>query len=207
MIILLTAIIFFVGYFIGSVPFAVIVSKIYGVSILKEGSFNAGATNVRRVIGKTAARIVFFLDFSKPIIAILLIKALILLHNNDSSVLNLSDKKDLLCSLVFLGAFLGHNFSIFLKFKGGKGVATTMGGFAILIPNLLAVALIVWLCVFFITRYVSLASILFAITIPVLCVFFASTPNLVSSLIISIIILLRHSGNIKRLLKKEEYRF
>lgn len=188
-----------VGYILGSISFAVIISKFYGINILKAGSGSPGATNVKRVVGKTAGNLVFLLDCLKGVIATAW--PLIFLNQTENLSFYLS-----LTGLI--AAVLGHNFSIFLKFQGGKGIATTMGGILILMPWSLLIGLIIWLIIFYSTRYVSLASILFGLSLPMSAIFIhTSNAKIILSLILAILILIRHQPNIKRLLNGTENRF
>lgn len=188
-----------VGYILGSISFAVIISKFYGINILKAGSGSPGATNVKRVVGKTAGNLVFLLDCLKGVIATAW--PLIFLNQTENLSFYLS-----LTGLI--AAVLGHNFSIFLKFQGGKGIATTMGGILILMPWSLLIGLIIWLIIFYSTRYVSLASILFGLSLPMSAIFIhTSNAKIALSLLLAILILIRHQPNIKRLLNGTENRF
>lgn len=188
-----------VGYILGSISFAVIISKFYGINILKAGSGSPGATNVKRVVGKTPGNVVFLLDFLKGTIATAWPLLFLDLGENLSFYLSLTG---------LVAAVLGHNFSLFLKFRGGKGIATTMGGILILMPWALLIGVIIWLIIFYSTRYVSLASILFGLSLPISTLFFqASNPQIALSLLLAILILIRHQPNIKRLLKGTESRF
>lgn len=187
-----------IGYFLGSISFAVIISKFYGIDILKAGSGSPGATNVKRVVGKTAGNLVFALDFLKGTLATAW--PLIFSLGDDMSFY--------LCLSGLIAAVIGHNFSIFLKFKGGKGIATTMGGILILMPYSLVIGLVIWLLAFYTTRYVSLASILFGCSLPISAIMFQlSKAQMGLSIVLTILIIIRHRPNIKRLLNGTENRF
>lgn len=150
---------FLAGYFWGSLLWSAMICQLKGKNIFQLGSGNAGATNVRRVLGPLWARVVFCLDFLKGALAALV-------------PLLLFDKEAGLgfALAAFMGAILGHSFSIFYKFKGGKAVATTMGGLCILAPLVLLGGAFVWLGVFYSLRYVSVASMAFGISLPLLSI-------------------------------------
>lgn len=197
-ILIIFLIIALINYVLGSISFAVIISKMHGVDILKEGSGSPGATNVKRVIGKRAGNLVFILDFMKGLIATAW--PLVFIHYGDwTFYLQLTG---------LIAAVLGHSFSIFLKFRGGKGIATTMGGILILIPYAFFIGIAIWAIIFYSTRYVSLASIAFGLSLPITTFLFSNfNGKIVLSGILSLIIFIRHIPNIKRLLKGTESRF
>ncbi len=189
------------GYLVGSIPFAYLVARHYGVDILAEGSGNPGATNVKRAVGKGPGNLVFVLDFLKGLFAALWP----LLAAGDG------EPVALVAAIVALAAaILGHSFPVFLKFRGGKGVATTMGGLAAIMPWVVVVGLVAWLVVFFLFRYVSLASLAFALTLPFSVVALSDDPDrllLFFSIAITVLIFYRHRSNIARLLEGTEHRF
>ncbi len=153
------------GYLIGSVNFAVLVAKKHGVDILKEGSGNPGATNVKRVLGKGPGNLVFGLDVLKGAVGTglcLILVKFIDVPNADEIIFRLSVAG-------FAGTLLGHCFSCFLKFKGGKGVASTIGGLLVLLPIPILIGAILWLTAFALTRYVSVASLLLGVSLPLSC--------------------------------------
>lgn len=187
-----------VGYICGSISFAVIICRIHGIDIFNAGSGSAGATNVRRVLGKKAGNMVFILDFTKGVIA----TAWPFLF------LNIENLNFYLGLTGLVSAVLGHSFSIFLKFRGGKGIATTMGGILILMPLALLVGLIFWIIIFYTTRYVSLASIIFALSLPITAFLLNETKErIILGIILALLILIRHRTNIKRLMQGTENRF
>ena len=189
-----------IGYFIGSINFAVLVAKYKGLDLFSLGSGNPGATNVKRTMGAFWGNTVFLLDFSKGYLAVFLTQYLLVLEG-----LNY----DLLGVLGLLGAILGHSFSIFLKFRGGKGVATTMGGLLALMPWVLVLGLVAWLIVFFSSRVVAMASIVFAISLPISFYFLHDLPDVRWSfcIVLAILIVVRHYSNIQRLLSGKEHDF
>jgi glycerol-3-phosphate acyltransferase PlsY len=146
-----------IGYLLGSIPFGVLVAKKYGVDIYEVGSGNPGATNVLRQIGKTAGYSVFILDFLKGLIATVWFLLPIFSFSGDITL-----------GLWGLpAAVLGHTLPLFAKFRGGKGVATAMGGLLGVMPVCLLIGLVCWVVIFFSTRYVAVASIGFGASLPV----------------------------------------
>ncbi|MDR1458207.1 MAG: glycerol-3-phosphate 1-O-acyltransferase PlsY [Puniceicoccales bacterium] len=188
------------GYVIGSIPFAVIISRMNGVNILKVNSGNPGATNVRRSVGKWAGNTVFILDFLKGFIPTALVQYVFLSKYKDFTT-NLN--------LVLIGGLiLGHNFSIFLKFRGGKGIATTMGGLLAIMPGCFGIGILTWLVIFKATRFVSLASISFVVSLPLTSYLFGySNKAIIFCIVLMVIAILKHKSNIKRLWEGTEYRF
>lgn len=187
-----------IGYLFGSLSFAVWIAKAKGVDILKEGSGNPGATNVKRVLGKKAGNTVFFLDFLKGCAAV----GLGLWIAGDPGGIAGA-----------VGAVLGHSASVFIGFRGGKGVAVTMGALLVLMPIVLLTGLLIWVVTFYTSRYVSLASILFAISLPVTALALnaagcsVSRPLVVFAGVIAALIVVRHRSNLVRLIKGEEHKF
>ena len=189
-----------IGYLLGSINFAVLVAKYKGLDLFSLGSGNPGATNVKRTMGALWGNTVFLLDFSKGYLAVFLTQSILVLEG-----LNY----DLLGILGLLGAILGHSFSIFLKFRGGKGVATTMGGLLALMPWVLVLGLVAWSIVFFSTRVVAMASIVFAISLPISFYFLHDLPDVrwIFCIVLAILIVVRHYSNIQRLLSGKEHDF
>ena len=193
----------FLGAFLlGSIPNGFLVAKSKGIDIRQHGSRNIGATNVLRVLGKTAGYTVFALDALKGVLAVLL-----------GGWLTKGEPNHLGPILGGIGCILGHNFTPWLGFKGGKGVATTAGVLlTIFHPSVLLVVLGVWLLFFYSTRYVSVASVTAAIAIPVAVWFLVvrrdthGTPLLIFSLVICLLVVLRHRPNITRLFQGTEPR-
>jgi acyl phosphate:glycerol-3-phosphate acyltransferase len=194
-----------VGYLLGSIPFGVIVAKRYGVDIFSVGSGNPGATNVLRSVGKPAGYVVFFLDFLKGLIAVTWFLFPWVSFSGDSTL-----------GLWGLpGAVLGHTYPIFSSFRGGKGVATTMGGLLGVMPGCLIIGLVTWVIIFFSTRYVALASIGFGVSLPVCAIVNVwSNPDhssvigtIALAFVIMVWIIWRHRSNIVRLRDGTENRF
>jgi acyl phosphate:glycerol-3-phosphate acyltransferase len=201
------------GYLLGSVNFAVLVAKKHGVDILKEGSGNPGATNVKRVLGKGPGNIVFALDALKGFVG----AGLPHLFLKFDSKVPVSDALQILyfaCVAGFVGTLLGHCFSCFLKFKGGKGVASTIGGLLVLLPVPILIGAAIWGLVFLTSRYVSLASIALGVSLPLSCwllPLFTSLkfgqPEFWFAAAIAAFNVWTHRSNIGRLLTGTENRF
>lgn len=196
-----------VSYLLGSIPTAYLYGKLAkGIDIRKQGSGNVGATNALRVLGTPAGVFVLFIDMLKGILPVIFIGNYLL----DRGV-NIAP--DLLRILIGIGAIIGHNWTIFLEFKGGKGVATTFGvliGFAFAIPGFALILLLVifsWVLTFAICRIVSLSSIISGIAFPVCMILFKpSAVLIIFSILIMCFIIIRHTANIKRLLQGKEAR-
>ena len=211
------------GYLLGAIPFGWLVARAHGINIFEHGSKSPGATNVKRVLGKKAGNTVFALDAIKGALAAgwpLLVGAWAARHaanvrDANGWIVYTANVKVLTPELVIpvavtglLCAVLGHSFSCFTRFKGGKGVATSAGGFVVLMPVVTLISLAVWLATFYTSRYVSLASILAAVAMPV-AAFFLKAPTLVVILagVIGAFVIFLHRANIKRLLNGTENRF
>ena len=157
------------GYLLGSVNFAVLVAKKHGVDILQAGSGNPGATNVKRVLGKGPGNLVFALDALKGFVGTGLPYLLITVVVEPPDPARRAEEQFLLCIAGFVGTLLGHCFSCFLGFKGGKGVASTIGGLLVLLPVPIVIGAAIWGVVFALSRYVSLASIALGVSLPLSC--------------------------------------
>jgi glycerol-3-phosphate acyltransferase PlsY len=198
------------GYLIGSVNFAVLVAKKHGVDILKEGSGNPGATNVKRVLGKGPGNLVFALDALKGFVGAGLPYLLLRVEENAAA----ADIHFTVCVAGFIGTLLGHCFSCFLKFKGGKGVASTIGGLLVLLPIPILIGAAIWGLVFTLSRFVSLASIALGVSLPLSCwllpLFTKLTfgqPEFWFAAAIAAFNVWTHRSNIGRLLAGTENRF
>jgi glycerol-3-phosphate acyltransferase PlsY len=158
-----------IGYLLGSVNFAVLVARKHGVDILKEGSGNPGATNVKRVLGKGPGNLVFALDALKGFVGTGLSTLVGYVIARQGLPDLLEGDPFLLGVAGFIGTLLGHCFSCFLGFKGGKGVASTIGGLLVLLPVPILIGAAIWGLVFALSRYVSLASIALGVSLPLSC--------------------------------------
>ena len=183
------------AYLVGSIPFGLILSKLFAKrDIRSAGSGNIGATNVMRVLGKKLGVLTLMFDILKG--AIFVILAEVVTHS------------EIWTSLAGLAAFLGHLYPIYLKFRGGKGVATSVGIFLFLAPYALLVDIVIFLLVVYQTRYVSLGSIIAAALLPViLLVFSYSYVYVILAVIMGGFIILRHRDNIQRLKQGRETKF
>jgi len=193
-----TAILIITAYLIGSIPTGVIVAKILGAPDPRTvGSGNIGATNVGRAAGKAAGIITLIGDILKGLLITLL--ALYILGSSSEA------NSPLAISIVAFSVFLGHLFPVFLKFKGGKGVATTLGVFLAIGPFQAILALILFIIIVAIFKYVSVASMIAPVSIPLLLNLSpATSPYVPLAVIISVLIILKHSDNIKRLIQGTE---
>ncbi len=187
------------AYLIGAIPTGFIMARIFkGVDIRNFGSTNVGATNVYRVVGKVPGFITLVLDAMKGLIVVTVIAGY-------SYKFADSFDYDFYRSLLGLIAICGHVWPVFLGFRGGKGVATTIGVLIGLAPVALSLALLVWLGIFMLTNYVSLASVIFGVVLPI----FSALLNqsfyvVILTVTICILNSYKHVSNIKRLLKGEE---
>lgn len=180
------------GYLVGSVSFAVLIARSRGVDIFTVGSGNPGATNVLRTLGKGPGYLCFFLDALKGMAAVQIGYGLATQAHSVGILLPI---------VALFAAILGHSFSIFLDFRGGKGVATTIGGLLTLMPLVMVVGLLVWVAIFFSTRYVSLASLGLGASLPLSTLVLPQYrwPHVFLSLIVAALIFVRHRKNIERL--------
>ncbi|MFA5113070.1 MAG: glycerol-3-phosphate 1-O-acyltransferase PlsY [Candidatus Margulisiibacteriota bacterium] len=184
---------FLAGYLLGSVPFGLIVAAFWRIDIRKYGSGNIGATNVLRTLGIVPGGLVFALDMLKGTAAVML------------AAYYLSDPLVIVgCGLA---AVLGHTFSLFLRFQGGRGAATGLGVLLGVAPDLFLFAVVLFTLIVGLTRYVSLGSVLTALAVTL--AFFAfgrPLPYSLAAAAISLVIILRHIPNIKRLFQGTERR-
>ena len=181
--------ILFISYLIGSIPFGFILTKIFLKKDIREiGSGNIGATNALRTGNKLIGYSTLILDISKAVILLLIIKF------NFSEYLFTSS----------IAVFLGHVFPIWLKFKGGKGVATYVGILFCINIYLAIIFIIVWLVVFVISKYSSLASMVASFLVPLSSYFLLNDINYYFYIILFLLILITHRENIKRLKNNTE---
>ncbi len=194
-----------VGYLLGAIPFGYLVARAYKVNIFEVGSKSPGATNVRRVLGKGPGNLVFTLDAIKGAVAASPWAACVL------GSLPRSDGGNWFLQLQVLGliaALVGHSFSCFTRFRGGKGVATGAGGLLVLMPVVVAIAVAAWIATFYSTGYVSLASIVSVLVLPVAAYFLHLPPLLIALAgLVTFFVILRHRANISRLCAGTENKF
>jgi len=180
------------GYLIGSIPFGLILTRFAGLGDVRDiGSGNIGATNVLRTGNKTLAFATLAADMLKGTFSYVIIESS---YGLDMGL------------LAGLGAFLGHCFPIWLKFKGGKGMAVYFGVLAPVFLKVGFMAACVWLGVAALTRYSSLASLMVAISTPVLLYLFGFAQAAELFLVMSLILIIKHHSNIRRLLNRQESR-
>lgn len=195
-----------VSYLIGSVPFGYIAGCLAGVDIRKIGSGNVGATNVVRSLGKRFGYPVFLLDFLKGTAAV---EMSMFVFNHSSIQIT----RELCAIIAGASCVIGHLFPVWLGFKGGKGVATSAGIIFGLMPLVAMIMGLVWIAVFQATRYVSLASVSAAITLPVVTgvlLHFGKLHGAVLfyfSFALAALVIVRHRSNFCRLLMGTEHRF
>ena len=196
-----------VGYLFGSLPTGHLVGRFLGVDISKHGSGNIGATNVLRVLGRRWGYLVFFIDTLKGFLAVRAAFYLV-------QIAKIGEERiELVGILAAITCILGHTFPIWLDFKGGKGVATSAGALLGLMPAAIVAIFCVWLIIFQLTRYVSLASVGAAVALPVvvgiliLRKFVTDAALLYFSVLIAGVVIWRHRSNLRRLINGTERRF
>jgi len=183
------------AYLFGSIPTGVMLSRQFGkIDIRKEGSGNIGATNVYRTLGKKLGVLTLLGDVLKGMIPV--ITAIWLL------------KSEVWIGLTALSAFIGHICPVFLKFKGGKGIATALGVFVFIVPGAILLAFLAFAGALYKWRYVSLSSMVAVVSLPIWIILLSySNIYAICSIIIACLVVYRHKENIQRLIKKEESRF
>ncbi len=203
MIIFYHALLLLVAYMLGSVPTAVWVGRIfYDIDIREHGSGNAGATNTFRVLGIKAGIPVLLIDLLKGFFAVRMVGLMNYYLPNSNGWIDFE-------LALGIAAVLGHVFPLWAGFKGGKGVATLLGVGLSIHPSAALVAVGVFVTVLFLSRFVSLSSIIAGTTFPIaiIVIYKVTTASLVIfSMLIAILLLLTHQKNIERLLKREESR-
>ena len=192
---------FLFGYFMGSIPFGLLLTKISGLGDIRNiGSGNIGATNVLRTGNKKIALLTLILDGSKGALAIYIVNI-----NTSFIEFDFSNNIDFFQSVVAVSAVIGHCFPIWLSFKGAKGVATGFGAIIFLNISVGVIALLIWVLIAKLFKISSLSALISYFFIPILMFFFASENTfLVASLLISLICFLKHKENIKRLINRSE---
>lgn len=179
------------SFILGSIPFGVIIARVKGIDLKKVGSGNIGATNVLRAMGKGSAILTLLGDMLKGAAAVAI-----------GSYLSVGAAYE---GAMGISAILGHNFSLFLSFKGGKGVATSIGVLLIYSPKVAILTLMIWLLMALMTKYSSLGAIMSFGVLPInVWLFDYSKVKLSVAAVIALLILARHIGNIERLIKGTE---
>lgn len=181
-------------YLLGCIPFGMLVARKNKVNLREHGSGNIGATNATRVLGKKAGLMTLAGDVSKGLVAVAIASRLLDPHWQ--------------IAVAGLMAFLGHVYPVFLKFKGGKGVATGLGIFLFLMPVATISTMGVFAVTLWVSAYVSLGSVFASLCLPLFGIFYQYPPEYMAvSAIVAIIVLLKHTGNMKRILHGNESRF
>ncbi len=189
------------AYLFGSLPTGFLVAKAKGVDIRTVGSKNMGATNVFRVLGKGPGILVLLVDALKGALAVLLLPHLFARLAPQAATVGLP-------LTAALCAVLGHNYTCWLGFKGGKGIATSAGVLGALVPGAFLVTISVWIIVFAVSRYVSLASVCAAAALPVATALLRQPGAfVVLTLILGLLAIWKHRANIERLQNGTEHRF
>lgn len=190
------------AYFFGSPPTGYWAGRMRGIDIRQHGSGNIGATNVFRVLGRTAGIAVLLLDALKGAVAVLVVPLLVVRWTGSTV------PTDVLELIAALGAILGHNYTCWLGFKGGKGIATSAGVLAALVPGAAATVIGLWVIVFLATRYVSVASITAAAALPLATwVTAGNIPRIIVTTLVGALAIWKHRPNIRRLMNGTENRF
>lgn len=200
------ALVALVAYLLGSIPTGYLVAKVRGVDIRKHGSGNIGATNVFRILGKPAGIFVLLADASKGWLAVCVAAPWVLSRwlAADAGAANVNTA----ALVAGFCAILGHNYTCWLNFKGGKGVATTAGVLLAWTPGGFGIALGIWIVVFALSGYVSLASIVGAASLPFATGFMGRPVSfIVVTAVLGVLAIYKHRDNIKRLRNGTENRF
>lgn len=220
-----------IAFLLGSIPFGLLIAKSQGINIREHGSGNIGATNVLRVVGKKFGITCFVLDFIKGLVPSLIGISLIQYvgQSPTMTIEALSDMANILPEngrttaqtlqlITGLCAILGHNYSPWVNFKGGKGIATSAGVFCAFAPFAIPILILVWCAFFFTTRYVSVASIAASAALPLTVIWGSwyhdkiadgtwNKPLFFFSLFIGAMAIWKHRSNIKKLMNGTENRF
>lgn len=186
------------AYFLGSVPFGILVARLFDqdVDLRTVGSGNIGATNVARAVGKAGGILTLLLDVGKGIFALTLVNIIV------------KTRVDLWLALVGGAVFLGHVFPVYMNFRGGKGVATSLGIILFLSPVTAFLLLVLFTLVVYFTRYVSLGSLCAAVALPLIMALLATSRHYVTlSLALTFLVVYTHRDNIRRLFAGQEKKF
>ena len=198
---MITVLLILIAYVLGSIPNALWVGKTFkNIDVREHGSKNTGSTNAARVLGAKLGIFTLILDILKGALPTYL--GIVLGANLLTRITGI-DKLDII--VIGMAAILGHTFSLFLKFKGGKAVATTLGVFLVLVPYAILILLVVFFVIFGLRKYVSLASIVSAVALPI-TVYLTTRhiPLTILGIIIGLLVIIRHKENIKRLINGTE---
>jgi len=189
------------AYLIGSIPFGLIFTRGSGVDLRSTGSRNIGATNVLRSVGKIPAILTLLFDGLKGAIPVMICKYILSTSNPEMSA------GELWISAVGLSAVLGHMFSVFLGFRGGKGVATGIGVIAAYTPSVSLILIGIWITVAIVSKYSSLAAVTAVLSLPVIYVIQGESAITISfAIILAALIIIKHKSNISNLMSGSESR-
>ena len=201
---MMSALVILASYLLGAIPFGLLIARSRGVDIRQVGSKNIGATNVFRSVGKPWGILTFALDALKGFVPAFVFPMVgKVCCTNFQPLENL----DLFCGIA---AIIGHNFPVYLRFKGGKGVATSAGALLGIAPAATGIGFGVWAVLFFTTRYVSVASIGATVAIPAAAWFLYVRKGMVLPValtLLGVLVVWRHKANIQRLIAGTEHRF
>jgi glycerol-3-phosphate acyltransferase PlsY len=195
------------SYLLGSIPFGYLAGRLGGIDIQQAGSGNVGATNVVRVLGKRYGYPVFALDVLKGFGAV---KISMLMAPGRPPEWN---SPEIFGILAAMSSVLGHLYPPWLRFKGGKGVATSAGALLALTPIATLIGVAIWVIVFWLTGYVSLASVIAAVVLPIVILVVSWNdqnkvkPLVYSSVCVAAVVIWRHRSNLSRLIRGTEPRF
>jgi glycerol-3-phosphate acyltransferase PlsY len=195
------------SYLLGSIPFGYLAGRLAGIDIQKAGSGNVGATNAVRVLGKRYGYPVFALDVLKGFGAVM--TSMLMAPGRPSGW----NSPEIFGILAAMSSVLGHLYPPWLKFKGGKGVATSAGALLALTPVATLIGVAVWIIVFWLTRYVSLASVVATVALPIVILMIGSPDEnsgkllVYSSVCVAALVIWRHRSNLSRLIRGTEPRF
>ncbi len=185
----------FFGYFVGAVPFGLVFGKIAGIDVRTKGSKNIGATNVSRVLGKKLGFLTLVCDCLKGFLPMYLA----------ASILPESETRELVVAVSGIMAVIGHMFPVYLKFKGGKGVATGLGVFLFLSPLAILISLVVFVGMVAFSGFVSAGSLVASGLVPVwLWLLGSSKVTIAAATVVALLIWIKHHENIRRLLHGNE---
>ena len=196
-----------ISYLLGSIPAGYLAGRVAGIDIRHAGSGNIGATNVMRVLGKRYGYPVFIVDFLKGLIAVSLSFLI------EKRAQPLSVPNELIGIIAAISCVIGHSFPVWLSFKGGKGVATSMGGLFGLMPFVALIGGAVWVITFQVTRYVSVASMTATLAVPISILILMPVKQtgeaalLYFSICLAALVVFRHRSNLCRLVRGTEPRF
>lgn len=217
-----------IAFLIGSIPFGLLIAKAKGINIREHGSGNIGATNVLRVVGKKYGISCLILDLLKGLLPTMAGISLITYTGASGamgldflkqySVTTTQSQAQILHIITALATILGHNYSPWIGFKGGKGIATSAGALIALMPGGILILILVWGILFYTTKYVSVASVGAALSLPFITLFGSwyhdlfpdgnwNKPLFVFTIVIALLATWRHRSNIKNLINGTEHRF